>query len=423
MPDAASPTPTLSADLSAKDLERKRSLRRMRTVATSLLVVAAIVFVFTRDGEGWVGYVNATSEAAMVGAIADWFAVTALFRHPLGLPIPHTAIIPRRKESLGESLQDFVVDNFLQPEVVRERLMAVGVADRAAAWLLEPGHAERLVRAGSRIAAHGLDRISDDDVEALVRDVMVPKLSAEPMGPAVGQMIAEIVRDGAHTGLVDLVAEELHRWLVSNEAEVAQIVEQRAPWWTPQWVDDRVATRLHLEAVRWVAEIRDDPNHRARAAFDHWLAQLSEDLQFDPATRARADRLKERVLGQPQVVATAVSLWTSLKAALTEALVEDGLLRRRAVEEVEGLGRRLQTDEKLAARVDDLAADVASYAVERHGDELATVISATVSRWDGVETAQRIELHVGRDLQFIRINGTVVGGLVGLVIHTVSHLF
>ncbi len=410
------------AELSAKDAERKRSLRRMRVLATSLLVVAAIIYVFTREQDGWVGYVNAASEAAMVGAIADWFAVTALFRHPLGLPIPHTAIIPRRKESLGESLQDFVVDNFLQPEVVRERLLAVGVADRAGQWLLEPGHAERLVRAGSRIAAHGLNRISDDDVEALVRDVMVPKLTAEPMGPAIGQMITEIVKDGAHTGLVDLVAEELHRWLESNEAEVAQIVEQRAPWWTPQWVDDRVASRLHLEAVRWVAEIRDDPQHRARAAFDHWLAQLAHDLQFHAPTRERADRLKERVLHQPQVVATAVSLWTSLKGVLTEALTEDGLLRRRAVEEVRGLGQRLIDDEKLAARVDDLAADVASYAVERHGDELATVISATVARWDGVETAQRIELHVGRDLQFIRINGTVVGGLAGLVIHTLSHL-
>ncbi|WP_229054042.1 DUF445 domain-containing protein [Aeromicrobium sp. Leaf350] len=422
MPAETTTSFAMPAELSAKDAERRRSLRRMRVVATSLLVVAAIIFVLTRDGEGWLGYVNATAEAAMVGAIADWFAVTALFRHPLGLPIPHTAIIPRRKESLGESLQDFVVDNFLQPGVVRERVLAVGVADRAGQWLQEPGHAERLVRAGSRIAAHGLDRISDEDVESLVRDVMVPKLSAEPMGPAIGQMITEIVKDGAHTGLVDLVAEELHRWLLSNEAEVAQIVEQRAPWWTPQWVDDRVASRLHLEAVRWVAEIRDDPQHRARAAFDHWLGQLAHDLQFDEATRERADRLKERVLHQPQVVLTAVSLWTSLKGVLSEALTEDGLLRRRAVEEVENLGRRLREDDRLAARVDDLAADVASYTVERHGHELATVISATVSRWDGVETAQRIELHVGRDLQFIRINGTVVGGLAGLVIHTLAHL-
>ncbi len=394
----------------------------MRIVATSLLGLAGIVFILTRDGEGWVGYVNATAEAAMVGAIADWFAVTALFKHPLGLPIPHTAIIPKRKESLGESLQDFVADNFLQAEVVRERLMAVQVADHAGRWLLEPGHAERLVSSGSKIAAHGLNRITDADVEALVRDVLVPKLGAEPLGPAVGQMLTEIVADRAHLGLVDLVLDELHRWLVSNELEVTQIVEQRAPWWTPQWVDEKVASRLHLEAVRWIDDVRADPHHRARGAFDHWLNQLAHDLQFHEPTRERADRLKERFLAQPQVVATAVSLWTSLRSVLVEALTEDGLLRRRAIEELRGLGQRLIDDAELAARVDDIAADVAAYTVERHGDELATVISATVARWDGVETAQRIELHVGRDLQFIRINGTVVGGLAGLLIHTFAHL-
>ncbi|MFT4298716.1 MAG: DUF445 domain-containing protein [Aeromicrobium sp.] len=409
-------------ELSAKDAERRRSLRRMRLVATSLLVVTAVIFVLTRDAEGALGYVNAAAEAAMVGALADWFAVTALFKHPLGLPIPHTAIIPKRKESLGESLQDFVADNFLQPQVVRERVLAVGVAERVGAWVLEPGHAERLVRAGSRIVAHGLDRISDDDVAALVRDVIVPKLSTEPLGPAAGQMLAEVVADRAHTGVVDLVTDELHRWLVSNEAEVTSIVEQRAPWWTPQWVDERVAARLHLEAVRWVAEVRDDPQHRARAAFDDWLGQLAHDLQFHGPTRERAERLKERVLAQPQVIATSISLWTSLKAVLVEALTDDGLLRRRAVEEVWAAAQRLLDDPALAARVDDLAAEVASYAVEHHGGELATVISATVERWDGVETAKRIELHVGRDLQFIRINGTVVGGLAGLAIHGLSHL-
>ncbi|MFT4187981.1 MAG: DUF445 domain-containing protein [Aeromicrobium sp.] len=418
MPDSFA----LSPELSAKDAERRRALRRMRIVATSLLALAAVIFVFTRDGEGWVGYVNAASEAAMVGAIADWFAVTALFKHPLGLPIPHTAIIPKRKESLGESLQDFVADNFLQPDIVRDRLSALSVARHGGEWLLEGEHADQLVRAGSRITAHALDRISDDDVAALVREVAVPKLMTEPLGPAAGQMLGEIVADGAHTGVVDLVIDELHRWLGKNGEEVMLLVEERAPSWTPHWLDRKVAERLHLEARRWVADVRRDPTHRARSALDRWLAQLAHDLQFDAETRDRAERLKERMLSQPQVVATAISLWTSFKGVLTEALTdESGLLRRRAVEEVRALGQRLLDDEALAARVDELAADVASYTVERHGGDLATVISATVSRWDGVETAQRIELHVGRDLQFIRINGTVVGGLAGLWIHAVSH--
>ncbi len=416
-------SPALPAELSDADQQRRRGLRRMRVVATSLLVLAAIVYVLTLDADGAWGYVNAASEAAMVGAIADWFAVTALFKHPLGLPIPHTAIIPKRKESLGESLQEFVVDNFLQPQIVRERIQAAHVSARVGEWLADPNHAERLVRSGSQIVAHGIDRVTTDDVAAMVTEVIVPRLAAEELSPTIGQLIGEVVDDGAHAGLVDLMTEELHRWLLSNRDEVAEIVEQRAPWWTPQWVDERVSTRLHAEAVAWVAEVRDDRDHRARHALDGWLRDLSRDLQHDPDTQERAERLKLRLLDQPQLTSTAISLWTSLKSVLSETLQDDkGLFRRRAVEEVQRLGARLSTDSRIAARLDDLAADVASYTVEHHGGELATVISATVNRWDGVETAQRIELHVGRDLQFIRINGTVVGGLAGLVIHTLSHL-
>ncbi|EFQ84062.1 hypothetical protein HMPREF0063_10778 [Aeromicrobium marinum DSM 15272] len=413
----------MPAELSGADLERRRGLRRMRIVATSLLGLAAVVFLLTRDGEGAWGYVNAGAEAAMVGAIADWFAVTALFKHPLGLPIPHTAIIPKRKESLGDSLQEFVVDNFLQSDVVSERIMSARVASRAGAWLADAGHAERVVRSGSRIAAHGLRRISSDDVAALVQEALVPKLEAEELSPVVGQLLGEVVEEGAHTGLVDLVTGELHRWLVSHEIEVAALVEQRAPWWTPQWVDERVSQRLHLEAVTWVKEIHDGLHHPARRTLDRWLATLAHDLQHDPDTRERAERLKNRLLTQPQLIRSSISIWDSLRGALIEALHDDdGLLRRRAIEEVQAFGRRLESDPRISGRLDEIAAEVASYTVEHYGHELATVISATVKRWDGVETSRRIELHVGRDLQFIRINGTVVGGLAGLVIHTLTHL-
>ncbi|MGZ5390032.1 MAG: DUF445 family protein, partial [Aeromicrobium sp.] len=201
------------------------------------------------------------------------------------------------------------------------------------------------------------------------------------------------------------------------------IVELRAPWWTPRWVDERVALRVHAEAVEWVAEIRDDPQHLARNALDRWLTELASDLQHNPATMERAERLKVRLLSQPQVASTSIALWEALRRALVGSLHDtDGLLRRRAVEELHNLGNRLMEDEELAARMDTVLADVAAYVVNHYGSELATIISATVDRWDGKETAERIELHVGRDLQFIRINGTVVGGLTGLAIHTASTL-
>ncbi|MGZ8758573.1 MAG: DUF445 domain-containing protein [Aeromicrobium sp.] len=417
------PAPNLPPELSEGDAARRRGLRRMRLLAVSLLVLAAIVYIFTRETAGAWGYVNAAAEAAMVGAIADWFAVTALFRHPLGLPIPHTAIIPNRKQALGESLQEFVTDNFLSEGVVRERIESAGVSRRAGGWLVAEEHSHRVVTEGSKILADGLAAVKLSDVAAVVEEALIPRLKEEPLSPVVGQLLAEVLDEDAHRGLVDLVVNELHRWLVHNEHEVAGIVELRAPWWTPRWVDERVALRVHAEAVEWVAEIRDDPQHLARNALDRWLTELASDLQHNPATMERAERLKVRLLSQPQVASTSIALWEALRRALVGSLHDtDGLLRRRAVEELHNLGNRLMEDEELAARMDTVLADVAAYVVNHYGSELATIISATVDRWDGKETAERIELHVGRDLQFIRINGTVVGGLTGLAIHTASTL-
>ena len=395
----------------------------MRTLAGSLLVLAAIVFLLTRDHGGAWEYVNAASEAAMVGAIADWFAVTALFRHPLGLPIPHTAIIPNRKQALGESLQEFVADNFLSEGVIRERITSAKVSNRVGVWLIDEGNSEKVVREGSKILADALASIKASDVAAVVEEALIPRLKEEQLSPVAGQMLAEVLHENAHKGLVDLGLNEMHRWLLQNEDDFARIVGERAPWWTPQWLDEKVIDRAHQEVLDWVADVHDTPNHQARQALDRLLVQLSENLQHNEETMERAERLKERVLSQPQVARTSIALWDALRRALIGSLGEqDGLLRRRAVEELHGLGDRLIADEEFAARGDAMMADAAAYVVNNYGHELATIISATVNRWDGKETAERIELHVGRDLQFIRINGTVVGGLAGLVIHTISTL-
>lgn len=386
-------------------------------------MIAAVVYVATRNHGGAWEYVNAASEAAMIGAIADWFAVTALFRHPLGLPIPHTAIIPRRKQALGASLQEFVAENFLNEEVIRERVGSAQVSRRVGEWVSSPGQAERIVAIGSRMVADALSYVKTEDVAAIVDHAIVPRLQEEPLAPAAGQLLTEVLRDGSHVGLVDLALGELHRWLVDNQGEIASLVEDRAPWWTPQWVDSRVAGRLQREALAWVQEIRDVPDHRARRALDAWLTQLAHDLQHDDATQARAEALKSRVLSQPRVVDTAVALWDGFRRALVGALQdEDGLLRARVVGELRGAGERLRTDEAWQARLDTVIADAGAYVASNYGHEIATVISATVDRWDGKETAERIELHVGRDLQFIRINGTVVGALAGLTVHALSTL-
>jgi len=416
-------TPLRIPGVSAADVERQRGLSRMRAVALALLALAALIYVLTLDRGGAWGYLHAASEAAMVGAIADWFAVTALFRHPLGLPIPHTALIPTRKDVLGRSLQDFVTENFLAEDVVRGRIERAEVSRRVGRWLAEEVHSERVVAEASRMLRHGLARVRDEDVATLVTEELLPRLADEPLSEVSGRLLHEVVAEGAHHGLVDLVLVELHRWLVVNADTVAEVVGERAPWWTPSWLDERVARRLHIEAVAWIADIRDDSLHPARHALDTLLADLARDLQHDADTMERFERLKRRMLQTPQVAATAISLWSAVRGALLVALEEPAsLVRTRAVAAATDFGRRLGTDEVLRARLDGWAGDFAAYVVRTYGDEMATVISDTVERWDGADAARRIELHVGRDLQFIRINGTLVGGLAGLVIYALTQL-
>jgi uncharacterized membrane-anchored protein YjiN (DUF445 family) len=405
------------------DVVRRQALRRMRIVATGLLVVAAIVYLLTMGMHGFWGFVNAGAEASMVGAIADWFAVTALFRHPLGLPVPHTALIPKRKDELGASLEEFVQDNFLQEETIRERLGVAMPSLRLALWLSEEPNAKRVVDEVSTVVADGLSRISNRHIVEIIQDGFVPRLREEQIAPLLGGTLQAALDDGVHHGLVDLALVELHGWLEENEEIVTEVLGERAPWWTPQVLREPVTARIHVELVRWIADIRDDPEHRARKAIDAMLADLADNLQHDQATMERAERLKERVLEHPGVINTAISIWDALRRALTSSLRDpEGVVRLRALDEVIRYAQKVVLDEALQRRYDALASDVAVYVVQRYGREATTVITHTIQRWDGKQAARRIELFVGRDLQFIRINGTIVGGLVGVLIHTVAVL-
>jgi len=403
------------------DEARRRGLRQMRTVAVGLLLLAACVYVATLGRDGFWGFVNAGAEASMVGAIADWFAVTALFKHPLGLPIPHTALIPRRKDELGRGLEEFVGENFLQEAVIRERVAAATISARVGDWLSDPANARRVVDEVSDVAAIALGNVRDDHIADLVTEALVPRFREEPISPLLGTTLMEVLRDDLHHGVVDLVVDEMHRWLVDNPDTFARVLGERAPWWAPPKLNDAVTTRIHFEAVQWVEDIRDDPHHRAREALDSMLGQLAHDLLNDQETMDRAEGFKNRLLEHPQVVTTAISLWKAMRAALLGSVRDpEGAVRRRLLEELNAFAGRLREDAALRERLDRTAADLAVFMIARYGAELTTVITHTIERWDGKEAARRIELHVGRDLQFIRINGTIVGGLVGVVIHAVS---
>lgn len=403
------------------DLARRRALRRMRTVATGLLLLALAIYIATHGREGAWGYVNAAAEAGMVGAIADWFAVTALFRHPLGLPIPHTAIIPRKKVALGRSLEEFVSAHFLTTDLVRQRYLQAGVARRVAQWVAAPGSAERVVGEAAPLIARGLNAVDSEDVAAVVTGTVVPQIEKQPSSAVLGHVLQAVVADRAHHGAVDVVVTELRGWVHGHRGEIEELLRTRAPWWSPSWVDDRVVGRVYAELVGWIDQVEADRDHPARRALDSYLATLAEDMQRDPQVAAQVDRLVSRLLRHPEVGPTTIAVWEAVRAVLVEALADpEGQLRTRAVHLVRDAAARVVADEPLAARIDTYGADAVAALVTRYGPELTSVISSTIEQWDGRQAAARIELHVGRDLQFIRINGTVVGALVGLGLHTIA---
>ncbi|MFF2845532.1 DUF445 domain-containing protein [Streptomyces sp. NPDC058001] len=424
--DTARPARVVVGAFTPADEERRRGVRRMKITATGLLLLVAVVYVLTKwagnSGAGdWTGYVAAAAEAGMVGALADWFAVTALFRHPLGLPIPHTAIIPNKKDQLGASLGDFVGENFLSEDVVRTRLRAVGIGSRLGAWLAEPEHADRVTAELATALRGALTVLRDSDVQAVVGEAVTRRADAQEIAPGIGKMLEKVVADGGHKRVVDLVCVRAHDWLVEHGDSVMDAVQGGAPGWTPRFVDRKVGERVYRELVRFTAEMRDMPDHPARGAVDRFLADFASDLQSDTDTRARVERLKGEVLARGEVQDLIASTWSAVRSMIVAAAEDErSELRLRVRASLLSLGSRMATDPRLQAKVDGWVEGAAVYVVTTYRDEITSLITDTVASWDADHTSKKIEAHIGRDLQFIRINGTVVGSLAGLVIYTVS---
>ncbi|WP_199273067.1 DUF445 domain-containing protein [Streptomyces broussonetiae] len=408
------------------DEERRRGVRRMKLTASGLLLLVALVYVLaklgTHEGAGpWAGYVAAAAEAGMVGALADWFAVTALFRHPLGLPIPHTAIIPTKKDQLGVSLGEFVGENFLSQDVVRQRLRAVGIGSRLGAWLAEPEHADRVTAELATALRGALTVLRDSDVQAVVGEAITRRAGAQEIAPGLGKMLEKVVADGGHRRVVDLVVARAHDWLVLHRDDVMVAVEGGAPGWTPRFVDRKVGERVYKELLRFVTEMRDMPAHPARGALDRFLGDFASDLQSDTETRARVERLKGEVLGRGEVQDLIASAWTAVRAMIVAAAEDErSELRVRVRAALLSLGARMATEPKVQEKVDSWVQGAAVHVVTTYRKEITSLITDTVASWDAEHTTRKIEAHIGRDLQFIRINGTVVGSLAGLLIYTVT---
>jgi uncharacterized membrane-anchored protein YjiN (DUF445 family) len=411
---------------SPADEEKRRGVRRMKGTATGLLLLVAVVYAVAKwaqnTGAGaWAGYVAAAAEAGMVGALADWFAVTALFRHPLGLPIPHTAIIPNKKDQLGVSLGEFVGENFLSEEVVRQRLRAVGIASRLGAWLADPEHADRVTAELATALRGALTVLRDSDVQAVVGEAITRRAGAQEIAPGLGKMLEKVVADGGHRRVVDLVCIRAHDWLVLHDDQVMAAIQGGAPGWTPRFVDKRVGERVYKELLRFVTEMRDAPSHPARGALDRFLADFASDLQSDTDTRARVERLKTEVLGRGEVQDLIASAWTAVRSMIVSAAEDErSELRLRVRASLLSLGGRMATEPRTQGKVNSWVEGAAVHVVTTYRREITSLITDTVASWDAGHTTRKIEAHIGRDLQFIRINGTVVGSLAGLLIYTVS---
>jgi uncharacterized membrane-anchored protein YjiN (DUF445 family) len=413
--------------MAPEDPERLRALRRMKLLASGLLVLAAGVYLLARaneeGGPGWVGYVRAGAEAAMVGALADWFAVTALFRHPLGLPIPHTAIIPKRKDQIGRSLGEFVQGNFLTREVLAERLAAVHVGQRVGGWLAVPEHAAR-ASALAGDAVHGVLEVLDDrDVQDALGGMVERRLRRVEVAPLLARAIDVSVEGGHHERALDAIIRGVGVFMDENRATLRERLKKESPWWVPEPIDDRIFNKIFSGVQKFLADLAETPDHEVRRSIEERVVTLATRLRTDPEMVAKAEELWHELLSHPEAQAWFGSLWGSVKKAALEAAGDPGSdLRVRVTDGLRALGERLVADPELQAKVDGWVERTVAYVVDNYKGEVADLIATTVERWDSQDTSRRIELQVGRDLQFIRINGTVVGALAGILIYTVGQL-
>jgi uncharacterized membrane-anchored protein YjiN (DUF445 family) len=415
---------TVPPPVAANEQVRRRLLSQGRRRATGLLVAVALAFLGLQlwgSDATWVGYLEAMVEAGMVGGLADWFAVTALFRHPLHIPIPHTAVIVERKDQFGETLGDFVQTSFLTPDIIAERVRMARVVPRLAGWLSEPDNAARLARHAADAAVTAADLLRDDEVHRALEEVARRRIETTPLAPLAGRALGIMTEDGRHHDLLDVMLRAVDRFLSDNEASLRARFATESPWWLPEAAEDRIFERLLAGARAVLGEVARNPEHELRVDFDARVRRLVDDLQSSPAMRDRGEELKHDLLAQPELRAWVTSVWVDVKAGLrTQAADPSSELRRRLAETITALGRRLVDDPGLADRVEQGIETGVRYVADQFSDEIGTMVSGTVARWDSHETADRLELLLGPDLQFIRINGTVVGGLAGLVIHAVG---
>jgi uncharacterized membrane-anchored protein YjiN (DUF445 family) len=409
--------------LLGRDAAAASRLRRMKLSASALLLIAAGLYVLSLSTH-WtgVGYLRAGSEAAMIGGLADWFAVTALFRHPLGLPIPHTALVPRKKDELATKLGEFVTGHFLTRTVVVEQFAQAAIVPKAGAWLAVPVNAERLAKEVAYNASALLDALDDDDVVEYVVELLRRDMSRRSYAPVLGRTLERALAGGTQQPLVAIMARRAHVYLREHGESLIPPLKQFAEgrgWMAFMWSTSNRIRGVLAGVADTLEEVEQNPTHDLRLWLDGLLASLATELQNDPDTAARLNELISRLIEDSRPLLH--DLITDATASVRESLTDpEGALQSRIAQLIRQVGQRAQTDEAFRRRIEEMLEGLVGHVVERYGSELTELIRRQVAAWDATAASRNIELAVGRDLQFIRINGTIVGALAGLVIHTLS---
>ena len=399
--------------------------RGMKVAATGMLVAMAAVFLLAnRFDETYpaLGFVKAFAEAAMVGGLADWFAVTALFRHPLGIPIPHTAIIPRNKDRIGDTLAAFLRDNFLTPSVVARRMRGVDVAGAIGRFLTNPPNEGRMREGASRLVADVLEALDQERLGGMVKGVVATRMKSLEVSPLLGQTLDSAISTERHVPMLDGIITWAGRTLDANEDMIRDMVHQRASWILRlAGLDERLADAIIDGLRRLTIDMAVDPYHPLRAKAEEGLAKLASDMQHDPEMRAKVEELKNEIIANKAVTDWIDSMWERTRASLLKAARDpDATMAGKFGDTIRQLGQTLQEDDRLKHTINQFARRAVVGAVASYGTSIVGLVSDTIRGWDARTVTGRLEGAVGRDLQYIRINGTLVGGLVGLLIHTIE---
>ncbi len=395
----------------------------MKRLAAGLLLLVASIYVVSaalEDQFYWMSYVNAFSEAAMVGAIADWFAVTALFQYPLGLKIPHTAIIPNRKNEIADQFGEFVQANFLSEPVIIDKVRSMHLSRRVAAWIVQEDNARAVADQVTAGLAGVVKVINDDDIQAMIEHRVEEKIRSTSFAPLIGDLLSFVTSGRRQQDMLDAAVNVGLYLLEDSDRDIRDKVQEETPWWFPTTVDKAIYRRIVRSVSKMLYEMQVDIYHPLRVRLINMINEFMEDLRHSEEIRDKESAIKEELLEAPAVIEFTSSLWQDIKTLLIKQSEHPDAELKQAIEQsVIRFGQSILEDEKLAQKIDGWAEDAARHLISNYGHEVAGLISDTIEGWDPKATSARIEEQIGKDLQFIRINGTLVGGLVGLTIHTV----